>query len=340
MPPKVISEAKHKKRTQKAKANKSVKLFEELDFISVVFESKGNPSQQHACFNNGRLTASNGIISAGIKTDVDINARPHIMQLLEAIRNCPAEFAMTQIDEGRICVKADKFTANVNCLPEELAGYAPDSPCAAISDGLKTGFDIIAPFAVEGAKKIILGAVLLRKGSMISTDSIVILEAWHGLDLPELLLPKSFISAVMDCKKSVSKLGFSDNSVTFFHEDESWFKSALHNETYPNVDAILNVQSNPVELPEGFYKALLAIEPFSKGSVYFGDGCLQSHRDKNEGAVYEVPGVQFGPCFNIKQLRRIESCITTIDFYSYNYAIFYGKVNGANVRGAIMGVRA
>jgi len=347
MPARVISKSiKQPKpvkqtKTQKPKANRSVKLFEELEFISVVFDKSGTPQQQHCCFNNGRLTASNNVISAGIRTDVDLNSRPHIMHLLEAIRNCPTEFAMTQVDPGKLFVKADKFSAAIPCLPEESPGFAPDAPCAAVSDAIKAGMDIAAPFSKEDAKKVILGSVLLRQNSLISTDAVVIMEVWHGMNLPTLLLPKSFISAVLDTDKSLKELGFSNNSVTFFYDDNSWVKTQLYEEAYPNIDNILNVACNPQPLPIGFYKALVAIEPFSKsGNVYFGENCLQSHRDKGEGAVFDVPGIHFGPCFNIKQLKRIESCIKVVDFYSNNYAMFFGEANSIKVRGALMGVRA
>lgn len=322
------------KKTVKPKGNKSVALFEELDFISVVC-NKDIPSSQFACFNNGRLTATNNKITAGIKTDVDITARPQITQLLEAIRNCPAEFAMTQIDAGKIFVKSGKFTATIPCLPEELPGYTPDAPCAPISDALKDALEIVAPFSMEGAKKVILGSGFIKKGSVTSTDGEIILESWHGIDLPQLIIPKSFISAILESKKPLARFGFSNSSVTIFFEDNSWIRTQLHNEQWPDTDKILNVVANPIPLPEGFYKALIAIEPFSKtGNVYFGEGCLQSHRDKSEGAVYEVPGVKFGPCFSIKQLKRIEPFMSKVDFYSQNYAIFYGD----KTRGVLGGV--
>jgi len=341
MPARVISKSiKQPKpdkptKTQKPKANRSVKLFEELEFISVVFEKTGTPQQQHCCFNNGRLTASNNIISAGIRTDVDLNSRPHIMHLLEAIRNCPTEFAMTQVDAGKLTVKADKFSATIPCLPEESPGFAPDAPCAAVSDAIKVGLDVVAPFSKEDAKKVILGSGFLKANTVISTDGAVILEHWHGFNLPSLIIPKACISAVLDIKKPLAKLGFSNTSVTFFFDDDSWIKGQLYNENWPDTDKILNVKSNPQPLPVGFYKALVSIEPFSKsGNVYFGENCLQSHRDKGEGAVFDVPGIHFGPCFNIKQLKRIEQHMQLVDFYSHNYAIFYGD----KTRGVLGGV--
>jgi hypothetical protein len=134
--------------------------------------------------------------------------------------------------------------------------------------------------------------------------------------------------------------GYSTNSCTFWFEDDSWVKTQLYEESWPDVDRILNVACKPEPLPKGFYEALLNIEPFSNGKesekvVYFENGALQSHRDKAEGACCEVPGIQHGPAFNIKRLRRIEHCVETVDFYSHNAMYAFGP----NVRLALMGVR-
>jgi hypothetical protein len=162
-------------------------------------------------------------------------------------------------------------------------------------------------------------------------------QAYHGINLPEMVLPKSFVAALLNVGKEVVQFGYSGTSCTIWFVDGSWVKTQLYAESWPDLNKILNVKSNPVALPEGFYKALNAIQPFSKsGNVYFENGCLRSHRDLSEGASYEVD-VMKGPCFNIKELKRVESFIDTIDFYSHNAAYFFSKDN--TVRGAVMGVR-
>jgi len=242
--------------------------------------------------------------------------------------------------EGRLSIKSGAFSCFVPCWHEGMPALEPDPASWPISDSLKIGFEMISGFTVDNdKKKIVETSLLLQANSMIATDSAVMLEFWHGIDLPTMTIPKTFVSAIMNTKKSLKAFGYSGNSCTFWFEDDSWIKTQLYEESWPDVSLILNKDCKPEPLPEGFYEALKNIEPFSEGKdtekcVYFVDGALQSHRDKIEGAVCEVPGIKHGPAFNIKRLKRIEHCIQTVDFYSHNVMYFYG----AGVRGALAGV--
>ena len=61
-----------------------------------------------------------------------------------------------------------------------------------------------------------------------------------------------------EVKKQLVKFGYSDTSFTLFFQDQSWIKTQLHNENWPDTDKILSVESKQIPIPEGFYKALLA----------------------------------------------------------------------------------
>jgi hypothetical protein len=178
---------------------------------------------------------------------------------------------------------------------------------------------------------------------MVATDTAVMLEFWHGISLPTLILPKALVTVILNTDKKLKQFGYSENSCTFYYEDDSWIKTQTYAEPWPNVDVILNKPSKPEPLPVGFYDALRNIKPFSEGkdlqkTVYFVDGALQSHRDKCDGAVCEVPGVRHGPAFNIKRLERIEHCVELVDFYSSSAAFFFSKCG--KIRGCLMGVSA
>jgi hypothetical protein len=64
------------------------------------------------------------------------------------------------------------------------------------------------------------------------------IESWHGIDMPPLAVPKVFAQLIANSDKALSAFGFSNNSVTFYFEDDSWYKTQLYVDKYPDVDRI------------------------------------------------------------------------------------------------------
>ena len=324
------------KASKKTKSATSANLIAALEFVSVAQKTDGT-FQAHCQIANNRIVATDGILSAGHKIEEDLVASPHTFKFIAALERCGKDLAITQLD-GKLTVKSGPFSGVVDCSPDLSPGLLPDPLMVPISDTIRTGFESIAHISLENAKTVVLSSILLRSGSMVSTDSFLILEYWHGHDLPSIVIPKLFVAAILNSKKSLKGFGCSERSCTFWFEDDSWIKTQLYNEPWPNVDLILNKPSDPVLLPENFFEAISAIETFSDGKrgekrVFFGEGCLQSHRNKNEGACYEVVGLPFGPCFGIERLKRIKSVVKTIDFLTNPCYIF-----GDAVRGVLMGI--
>src|SRR5690606_13394672 len=115
--------------------------------------------------------------------------------------------------------------------------------------------------------------------------------------------------------KKINGFGFSDNSVTFWFEGNCWLKSQLYRDKWPDIDHLLNRQSNMFPVPAGFWEALDAIAPFAQeGFVYFDNELIKTHRDGEIGATYEVAGIPKGPIFNIKNLMMIKPFVQVIDF--------------------------
>lgn len=328
--------ARRKVNTSTAKS-----LLNALNFISVAQTEKESPNayENHCVLSDGYATAYNGIITAGCKIEEAFSICPHTYKLIHALEHCQKDISITEL-AGRLSVKSGAFSAFVPCWEGDRPLVTPDAPCGQISDALKVGFETIGYLAVENGKTVAQASILLRNGSMVATDRFLIMEYWHGLSMPKIVLPKLFISAIVSIPKKLVQFGFSDNSVTFYFEDSSWVKTQLFEEEWPDVDPILNIASKQEPLPADFYTALSTIASFSSGKkgeqkVYFMDGKMQTHRDEKEGASYEVEGLKMGPAFGIERLKRIEKYIKTADFYSHSTMFFFGD----NLRGCLTGVR-
>lgn len=311
-------------------------LMDALKFVSSVSLDSGAPNQTHSIIGNNWILASNGTISAGHRIIENIQACPHTNRMIDALSKCASNHSITLLDSGRLSILSNKFRALVPCVERELlATPMPDPPCGVIDDRLKVALDMVGVLASENAQQLIQASILLQSGSVIATDSKIIFEAWHGIDLPQgLVLPKAAATAIVKKAKKLSQFGFSRTSFTFYFDDSSWIKSQLYSEAWPNVQRILDILSNPWPLPSDFWIGFDAVTPFSEDEqIRFKENMLLSHDTNNIGAQYNCVGIPAGPKFNIKRLKLIQPYAKTIDFMVKDKAMFFGD----NLRGALAG---
>jgi hypothetical protein len=314
---------------------KSTALVSALKFISVAQKDAGQPHETHCRLAHNTAVAFNGTLAAGVRIDEDITANPHTLKLLAALERCGETFSITQLDNERLSIKSEKFKAVVPCLTsDQLLSVEPDAPCAIINDSLKEGFNVVSTIVSDNSEFMVTASILLRNQTMVSTNTHILFEYWHGIDLPPLVIPKLAALAVSRCTLPLSRLGFSAGSVTFWFSDNSWIKTQQYTEKWPNVDRILNVPCLDKPIPETFYHGLDAIAPFADDNrVHCGQGILSTHTDTNLGASYEVEGLPEGPSFNLKYLKIIEPYVKTIDFVGVKGTTFFF---GDKVRGLVM----
>lgn len=330
-------------RPKKVKAETTDnQLLSALKFIGLIAKDIGTPSKTHVRLQSNWATASNGILALGHPIQENLYCCPQTTLLTNALSKCGQDYELTQKLE-QLTIKSGKLKAIIPCLAPELVSccIGPDNPVAIIDNRLKEGFEIVGMSSLESnGQQIYNASILLNGSSIVGSDSKVIIEYWHGIDLPKgLPIPKNLIGPLTKSNKTLAKFGFSASSVTFWFEDGSWIKSQLYVEEWPDIAAVLNRPSQQAPVPKSFFEGLEAIKGFTDSAVYFGAGQVRSHQDSLTGASYEVPGLLEGPIFNLKQLLMIKPYVETIDFqvagpFTGNMLLWYGK----NCRGAISGI--
>lgn len=305
-------------RPKKLSAKLPNQLLEAISFLSCITKDIGSPFETHIFLHDKVCTAYNGTLSAGILIEEEIVAAPHNSILRNALSKCGEGYTLS-IDGTKITVKSGKFKAVVPCIdPGILYSPFPDPVVAIIDDRLKTALACIEIIKPEpNAEKVHLLTFLLNGASVISTDGKLIIECWHGIDLPTIAIPKIIIPVILAHSKKLTQFGFSETSVTFYFEDKSWIKSQLYPQEYPTdtVMNVLNKNSNPSPISVDFYKGLEAVASFSEnGSVYFERDKICSHKVEEQGATYDVPGLPKGPIYTAKYLSMIKQFAEKIDF--------------------------
>ena len=322
------------------KEKETSSLIKALQFISKAQKDSGTSMQTHCVIANGKITASDGVITAGCMIEEDLNAFPHTYKLLSALQKCGKEYSITQTDPGKLVIKSGKFQANVLCVAEELPIHGPDAAILPCGDVLKVALRETMHIAVEGANKVYMSAVLLQDGACLATTGFVMLQYYHGIQIPSCVLPKIFCSILCSIDKKIVSVGGSQSSFTVWFEDNSWIKTQLYAESFPACNDILKCPGDVLTIaPKGFYDALNHIEDFSDGKedakqVWITPEGLCSHKDKLQGAFYELKGIPEAS-FKIKQLKQIESA-----FKKYYFADGRMWFFGDNIRGVIIGLNA
>ncbi len=315
-------------------------LIDALKFIALAQRDKAKLTTKDFCqINNGFVTASDGVLTAGIKIEEDLNCAPHTGKLLSALIHCGRNLSITQLESKKLSVKSGKFSCFVPCYEFEDAIYSPDPMQIQIPPTIKAGFEAIAHLAKDNAQTVIESSIQLKSGSMVSSNAVVAIEFWHGVDLPILILPKVFVSAIHASQKTPIGIGFSESSATFWFSETQWLKTQLYGEAWPGIDYIFDMPTiDALPIPKKFFAGLRSIEDFcadgrEKGLAYLSTTGISSHPDGEEGATFAMKGLK-PMCFNVRQLKNIEKACDTIAF-DENRAFFFGS----NVRGVIMAIK-
>jgi len=329
-------------KPKKRSSEKSSNLLAALQFTKLVTKDEGAPYDTHVRLLNHTAIASNGILSCGIKIEEDLNCAPDNYLIAQALSKCGDSFSITHLSNERLSIKGSKFKAIVPCIDLTLLNpAAPDPPIAVLSDPFRNALTAVAPLTSEGSQTVVGASILMAGASLIATDRHVVIEYWHGTDLPTgIALPKAFAVALSKVLKPLARFGFSNSSVTVYFDDDSWLKSQIYCEPWPDVKSILDRKCNPWPVPNDFWKAFDAVELFSEsGDIYFGTSVIRSHNSEAIGASHECFGIPEGPIVSIRQLQLIRPYVKQIDFQApgvYNSStmiMFYGE----NIRGAIAG---
>lgn len=315
-------------------------LLEALSFCSVVSEKLGASYETHIGLRNNWAIAFNGIVAAGAPIVEDITVNANCLLLVEALAKCEENYSLTQLDNGRLSIKSGKFKAIVPCLdPELMQNAEPDPQIVGINNKFKEAVEAVGVLASENAQHVLTASVLMNGQSVISTNRVMLLEYWHGCDLPpNIPLPKQFVAALVKQKRDLTGFGFSRSSATFWFGDH-WLRTQLYNDEWPDVSSILNRPANLWSIDPMLFKAIDAIEPFSSDGNAYSDTNLLMSDANNQGASYEVSGLPKGFVYPIKQLRIMKPWVKKVDWmasgvHNSSYCLVF---EGDCVRGVISG---
>lgn len=319
---------------------KADKLLTALAFVKVAVKDTGQGEyQKHLHIANGLMVAYDGIMAAGHPIEEDMQAYPNFEQFNAALRTCGKQLSFT-LEGSTIEVTGDKIKATVQCLPPDaMHVIAPEPLQYGFGDEIKTALDVCMAYTREGATLVHETSVLLSTGSAIGTNGKALVEYWHGVNLPDMVLPRAFCAAVVKAPGKLVGFGWGDGrAVTFHFDDGSWLRTQLYGEGYPmSAKTILNIPSAPVTPPADFLKAVAAVAAFSEdGTIVVEGGTVHTfHMNSAAAAEYEVKDLTTSRRlrYTADLINKVADRIKTVDFESDPDKLLWF---GDSVRGCIL----
>src|SRR5216684_1508740 len=199
---------------------KSSSFLDALKFLSLITKEQGSPNETHIYLSSKWAFCFNGTISAATPITEDINCCPNNSLIIEALSKCKNGYSFN-LNENKLSLKSDKFKAFIPCIDPTIYQLTiPDPPTLSIDDRFRLALEAVNVFPENSnAQRVVTASILINGQTIVGTDSKIIFEYWHGLDLPVgLSIPKTFANIFIKITKKLIKFGCSPSSVTFYYE--------------------------------------------------------------------------------------------------------------------------
>lgn len=317
-------------------------MLKELKFVQGAIAKKDLvPALTHFRIEDGEVRSFNGTLAISSPIAFDINCTPQGAPFVKAIQNCKDAVTMKITPTGRLSIKSGKFKALIECVDAETPHVKPEGEYHTVEgDHIIKAFKILYPLIGDDASKAWSNGLLLKGSSAFATNNIVIAEYWLGTHFPLVCnIPAVAIKEVLRVKEAPIGIQIGDGNITFHYNDKRWIRTNLFDaKAWPEVARVLEVDSNPIPINEGLFEALDVVKPFTDkmGRVYISKGKVMTHLNDEDGASYEVDGLEINGVFARDKLMLLKGIATTADFSLYpKPSTFFGD----RVRGVIVGMR-
>lgn len=307
----------------------------------------------HFKIQGGRITAFNGKMSLSSDIPIDIDAIPHAASFLAAVKAAGDEpISLHVTPAGRLAVRAGKFRAFVNCVPDgdqSVTYLEPQGESVDLGSSFLSGLKAVAPvMGVDASRPWAMGVKLSSK-SMFASNNVMIVQFWHGAELPfDVVLPAHAVNELLRVGQEPSRVQVSANTVTFWFGEHRWLLTTVMEGTLWPLDKIEGLldERNAAQcapLPDGFFDGVATLEPFldAFGRVFVTPDGLRTSMTDGEGATVDVamPGVPQAQPYGYKQLSILGRVATGVDWTGYPKPCKFSHKDHP-LRGVIVGQRA
>lgn len=313
-------------------------LIDAVKFISNAQRKAGDEAATHCILRYGYAVASDGVLAAGCPIqEADLNCCPQTDMLRLALDRCVDTCSITQSADS-LFIRSGEFSAYVPLAdPSRLAVAVPDAGVAPLNEEFRTAVRVCGSLVKDSATTLLQSCIELGTGYTISTNGYVILQYWHGCDMPpSLLVPKRFADALNKIKKPLASFGFSEETFTVWFDDRSWLRTSIYQERIPDMVSKLVKVKQSWPIPAEFFEQASVVAKFSEdGDLYLSDGVIRSHSPESQNIgcyrSYSLGNIPDNVIYNAASLALVAKYATHFSTDPDRMTMIYGE----RIRGAI-----
>lgn len=307
-------------------------LLSALKFVCQIQKKNGTTQERYAFAQNGWIATSNGLLTLGHPIDADLQCCPETYLLVNALTRSTIDLSISQLTPTALSITSGAMRVIVPCVPPASVPISgPDAATVEVTEALQMALGAVGQLPDSQSQIPSQAGVLLASGTATGTDGTVLLEAWHGVQTPPLLMPASAAKLVAKSKLRLTALGYSKSSVTFYFENGAFLKSALFDAAYPDVTSSFHTFNGKKATtpPDGLFDAIDALKVFSEdGRIYFSGNTVVANEKENDPSAssYVVDGLPQRMAFNAELLLKVRHAFSTVQFYpESNLAVFFSS---------------
>lgn len=302
------------------------------------------PELKHFKIASGFVHSFDGVIALCSPIPLDIECMPKAVPFIKAISNCGEQVALVLRDNGKLNIKSGKFTVNIDCLTEDYPFTYPTGEEVKLDNiGFIKAIKTLEPFIGNDASRMWSNGILFNGHSAFATNNVIIVEHWLGVEFPiKCNIPIQAVRELVRINEEPTSIQYDSNTITFHFKGDRWLKTSQYSVEWPDINKLLNVESNCIPLDSEFFSALEHVKPFvgDMGQIYINNNVISTSNEESEGARYELSnslGEWVNGVYQIQMLEKLKGVADVIDLTMYpSPSMFYG---GSAIRGAIVGMR-
>lgn len=301
------------------------------------------PALNHFYISGGRITAANHTFSLSAPIDLDIEAAPIADKFAKAVAIVSKQEKKIVISHTgpTVDIRGGRFSASIKCLADPSAfphQIITGSPIA-LPETFLNRLELLAPFVAQDTSRRWANSILIRDGSLFATNNITLVQAWVGIQCPEICIPLATVEALIKLKENPRAVQASGSSIAFLFEGDKLLLSALYNETWPDsIARLLNtrVTAPPTPVDDKFFNAVKNVGSFSDDALQIIE--LTGTEIRSDGAAesYKIKGC----CsFSAPVLSALHKVATRMHFAAMPTPTLFFNDELA-IRGAVAGIRS
>lgn len=290
----------------------TIGLLEAIQFVAQAQDTGPSHGQtpatnNHLLLRNKWAAGFDGVLAAGHPITDDFILAPHTGRLLDALKRVGNNLSLTQIGDDRLAVQSTAYRAVVPCLPldQYFTNVLPDAAIGPCDNRLKEALQAVAPVASEGSQTVLTASVKFTEEhrTVTTCDRHIIMEYWHGVHMPSLVLPKASAVVLAKQPKPMTAFGFSPRTLTIYYEGGTWIRTQLYDEPWPDVTKIWDGMEGALytDLPPDFFEGVASVIPFNdQKKVYLSGEMISSHpfeQGNDIGARYQCMKLLAGKAY-------------------------------------------